>query len=360
MKIAIIGAGIFGTTAALKLKDAGHDVHLFEQYGDILQGASGINQYRLHKGFHYPRSDSTAISSRLAEPLFLDEYPEAIVRDSKHYYAIAKEGSKVSAEEFKDFCRRCDLQFNEADLSCIDEKMVDLIVEVEEKLMDPIKLREIVSSRLEERGVNLHLNNRATSDLLSEFDLVINAAYAHLNTALNDVESDKKFNYQFEVCEKPVIKLPEEFQKKSIVILDGPFMCIDPYSDTDFHVMGHVVHAIHATNTGLLPEIPEELKSLLHKGVIQNPSITNFKKFIEAGAAFMPLLSKAEHVGSMYTIRTVLPNVDKTDERPTLVYRATDRIINIFSGKIGNSVQAALDVVKMVEEIISSNKESTR
>ena len=45
-KIAIIGAGIFGASIALKLADNGFSVDLFEKNHDILYGAScgGINK----------------------------------------------------------------------------------------------------------------------------------------------------------------------------------------------------------------------------------------------------------------------------------------------------------------------------
>ena len=55
MKIAIIGAGFFGSTIALKLSEQ-HTVHLYEKENNILNGASKVNQFRFHMGFHYPRS----------------------------------------------------------------------------------------------------------------------------------------------------------------------------------------------------------------------------------------------------------------------------------------------------------------
>ena len=131
--------------------------------------------------------------------------------------------------------------------------------------------------------------------------------------------------------------------------MDGPFFCIDPYADTDMHVMGNVVHAIHATNVGFLPEIPDNIKSLLNRGVIKNPPHSRVGKFLESASYFMPEIAKAEHVGSMYTIRTVLPNVHHTDERPTVVNKINNKIINVFSGKLGNCVQAAEEVLKIVE-----------
>ena len=71
------------------------------------------------------------------------------------------------------------------------------------------------------------------------------------------LSEDKQKDYQFELCEKPVIKLPEQYKNKSVVIMDGPFMCIDPYGQTGYHVMGNVVHAIHETSVGFSPNFPK-------------------------------------------------------------------------------------------------------
>ena len=73
MKIAVIGGGIFGVTTAIRLAK-NHHVDLYEKNSDILQSASGINQYRLHRGYHYPRSNETALSSLKSEILFKKEF----------------------------------------------------------------------------------------------------------------------------------------------------------------------------------------------------------------------------------------------------------------------------------------------
>jgi glycine/D-amino acid oxidase-like deaminating enzyme len=353
IKIGVIGGGIFGATTAVKLAQAGYSVDLYEKNDDLLCAASGINQYRLHRGYHYPRSAPTAISSITAEPSFIEEYKEAIINSPEHYYAIAKEKSFVNGEQFLAFCQKCNLEYEKVDIPLIDKSKVDLIIRAEESLMNPLALRKVVWQKVKETGVKVHLDAEMNNDIFTSHDVVVNATYANLNFIL-DKYPEAKRDYQFELCEKLVLKLPNEFAGKSIVILDGPFMCIDPYDDTGYHVMGNVVHAIHATNKGLFPVIPEEFKSLLNKGIIKNPPITNLKKFIDSAAEFMPAIKDAEHIGSMYTFRTVLPNVEKTDERPTLVYKVNDRLINIFSGKLGNSVQAAIQVLEIVNELDNS------
>ena len=49
----------------------------------------------------------------------------------------------------------------------------------------------------------------------------------------------------------------------------------------------------------------------------------------------------------MYTVRTVLPNKDDTDERPTIVNKKENNFI-LFSGKIGNCIEASEHIVEMI------------
>ncbi len=348
MNIAVIGAGIFGTTAAIKLAQAGHNIDLYEKNSDILSAASGINQYRLHRGYHYPRSKATALSSKFSEESFRKEYGEAVIENEEHYYSIAKSGSKISGEQFLNFCKECDLEHELVDLNDhLHPEHAELTIRGRESLIDPLKLKAIVRDRLNTESITLKLNTTFYPEQVDSYDYVINCTYANANFILEKYPEAKR-NYQFEVCEKPILKLPTKYRGKSIVIMDGPFFCIDPYSDTELHVMGNVVHAIHATNVGEFPIVPEDIKPLLNRGIIKNPSVSNIKLFLKIAEKFMPGLKEAEYVGSMFTVRTVLPNVDATDERPTLVTKIGDKIINVFSGKIGNCVEAAEEVLKLV------------
>ena len=340
-------AGLFGSTLAIALTKAGYQVELFDKNSDILASASGINQYRLHRGYHYPRSIPTAVSAKSAAPFFENEYGDALIKTADHYYCIAKEESRVSGQQFLEFCDTCELGYQKVNLDCINPESVQLTIKAEEYIIDPIALRGIINQKFRAANVNLHLNTEFTTERLAGFDYVVNCTYANLNGILENYP-DKREQYQFELCEKPVLQLPDSFQNKSIVVIDGPFMCIDPYANTGYHVMGNVVHAIHVSNTGYYPVIPDQFKNLINKGIIANPPVTNIEKFIESAAYFMPEIHKAKHIGSMFTFRTVLPNVDATDERPTLVSRVNEKIINVFSGKLGNSVEVAEKVLAII------------
>ena len=343
--VSVVGGGIFGCTTAWKLAKEGYNVTLYEKNDDIISQASNINQYRLHKGYHYPRSIDTAQSSIDGENTFLQEYGEAIVNgDVEHYYCIAKDDSLVTSSEYKKFLDKINLPYEEKKLDFLHKNVVSLVVSVNELLFNPDKLRNICWGKLKKHNVDVVLND--DYDVWSfDNDYIVNSTYANLNKIL---PIDKQKDYQFELCEKPVLKLPEQYKNKSVVIMDGPFMCIDPLGDSGLHVMGNVVHAIHSTNVGKFPEYDSKFDELLNKGIVKNPSITNIDKFIESAKMFFKDIEKSKHIGSMFTFRTVLPNRDKDDARPTLVEKQTDNILNVFSGKIGTCVNAATEVLNEI------------
>ena len=337
-KCAVIGAGIYGITTAVKLKTKGFKVDLFEAEDDILKAASGINQYRIHRGYHYPRSLETIKSCKDNEQSFIKYYNQSILdRNSKHYYSIATEDSLTTAKQYLAVLDKAGLEWKITDTlpNC------DLTIETKETFYNPIILKNICHNRIKGNGINLKTNTYIKENLKG-YKYNVHATYSRLNSL-----TDKKQEYQFELCEKPLFQLPPRYKNKSLVIMDGPFMCFDPYADTDYHLGGNVVHAIHVRNIGKKPEIPPPY---INKGIIKKPKYTNVDRFIESAKRFFPEIEKAKHLGSMYTIRTVLPYKDDTDERPTIVKKQDNNFI-LFSGKIGNCVEAA----NRIEELIDKN-----
>jgi len=347
MKIAVIGGGIFGVTAALILAK-NHSVELFEKNSDILKAASGSNQYRVHRGYHYPRSKDTVIGIINSEQSFQNMFGSAIDNTYEHYYCISKNKSLTSPEQFLDFCNEFDLEFEKSEISCVNKNSIAFCLKVKESIYDPKKLKELSWKKLKENDVKVNLNTEADERIFKNFDWIIICTYSNLNHLIPDNLNLKK-EYQFEICEKPVVKLPESFKNKSIVIMDGPFMCIDPLANTDLHLLCNVENEIHETNVGLFPNIDTKYIPLLDCGIVKKPSITNYEKFIQSSIPFFPEIQSAEHIGSMFTVRAVPPRVENTDARPTQVNKINEKTISIFSGKITTCVEAANEVQKIIE-----------
>ena len=347
MNVAVVGAGIFGVACADELARRGHRVTVFEAGSDIMQAASAINQYRLHRGYHYPRRADTAQACRDSEQSFRSVYGQAVIDHVDRHYAIAASESLTGASAFLEFCERLALPFRLAHAPFLAPDSVELCIRVTEGLLDLELLRRIAWERLRSAGVDVRLEQATRLSRLHDFDTVVVCAYARINEVLD--EGEGLLDYQFEVVEKPIVRPTPALAGQSVVVLDGPFMCMDPYGATGLSVLGHVVHAIHHRNVGRLPEIPARLVPLLNRGLVERPPLTRFQRFVEAGSRFLPEMAHLEHVGSLFTVRTVIPGLDDTDARPTLVRAIRDGVITVFSGKIGTCIQAAEDVAALVE-----------
>lgn len=341
-KALVVGAGIFGSTAAVSLANNGYNVEIQEKERDIMKCASSINQYRLHKGYHYPRSSDTAVECTKGLKTFKRKYKQSVLNGNiEHYYCIASKDSLVSSDEYLKFLDKHDLDYEIVNTI----KNTDLTIKVSEELFDSQVLKSLVRKKLLSNGVKTLCDYKPNIHDMQHYDVVVIATYSQINEYLG-----KKTKYQFEVCEKPVVKLPDQYKNKSIVIMDGPFMCLDPYGSTDYHVLGNVVHAIHETYIGTKPIVKDDLlKSYINNGIVKNPLITNINKFIETGKKFFDRFEELEHVGSMFTIRTVLKDRDHDDARPTLVDKHGNKMYTLFSGKIDTCVDASNNLIRRIK-----------
>jgi len=145
MKIAIIGGGIFGLTCAIKLATE-NQVTVFEKNNDIMKSASDTHQCRIHRGYHYPRSDKTVQEVLKSESSFINEFSDAVMKTTENFYFVSKNDSLVNADEYIDFCDRNSLEFEKTNLELVDKNSIQLCLKVRENLYDYEKLKKIVGS----------------------------------------------------------------------------------------------------------------------------------------------------------------------------------------------------------------------
>ena len=347
MKIAVIGGGLFGCTIAAQLKSK-HDVHLFEEKDSILRCASFVNQYRLHRGYHYPRSLQTMVECRRAATQLTRRWPEVINSGGRHIYAIARNDSRTRPDEYLAALDSADLSYQITSFGDIlNPETVEMAVEVQEDWLDVSALRGRMWREL--RGVTVNLNAEWDYSLRDDFDLIVLATYAKTNEAAMKLDCAIE-PFQYEVVEKPVIQMPSGWEGLGVVVMDGPFCSVDPFGHSNLHVMGHVTEAILHRSVGPEPEIPEGVAQLINAGVVTDKGeASSVWSMIQSGSKWIPTLKFAKYIGSMFTVRAVLPDVDATDERPTIVSKLDDQVIRVFSGKLAGCIQAAEEVENIAD-----------
>jgi hypothetical protein len=331
-KIAIAGAGIYGGTTAIRLAEQGHDVHLFDPLG-ILNAASGINQFRIHSGYHYPRSPETIQETMGARAEFLQSFAPAIVRNSRHYYAIPHEGSQTPPELFEQVMAEHNIPLQPCRPEWMNFDFIDKCYEVEEQIYDPEVLRDVLTQQIESLGIRFH-KQEFTQAMRPDYDFVVWATYG-LGPSRGLFKSVK-----YQVAEKILIRLPAQLRGISLVVVDGPFTAFDPYGSSERSMWGSAKHSNHWTTTDPTEPIPEQYRSLLNGSGFEPISWTRFDAMRQDATLAVPDSAEAVYLGSRFTIR-VVENDPKQDRRTLYVQETAPGEIHIFSGKVVSAVKAA-------------------
>jgi hypothetical protein len=350
MKVAIIGAGIYGCHISLKLAEAGYEVDLIEKESDVLTITTPIS-LRAHAGYFYARSPETMLSCKENSSLFQQEYPGGVVDGCSHYYVIAKNGSKITGQEFLNVLDKYEFPYTKTVEPLLNQELVDECVLVDEYSYDPDELKIEVKRKLSMSPVKLRLNTDVNQISFADYDLKILTGYASNNDIARQMTGEPIQEYEYRLCEKVIVKLPPAFYKKNFVILDGPFCQIDPYGSKEgVFALSHFLHSIHSRHEGNFFDIDPEERALLGKGVVKNPSITNAPQIIEEMSKFIPEVKKAEIIGSIYAIKPVIPK-ESTDARPVIVKAIKKDVLAILSGKVSGCIPAAEECLKYAKNL---------
>jgi hypothetical protein len=338
-KIAVAGAGIYGSTIAIRLAEEGHQVHLFDPLG-VLRAGSSINQYRVHAGYHYPRSSETIIEIAEARAEFTRTFASAIVSSSRHYYAIPIKDSLTSPDLYESVMSKHGLPLRECRPRWMNFDFIDKCYEVEENIYDPDVLRVLVEARLEVQGIRLQQREFAP-EMRTDYDFVVWATYG-LGPSRELFKAAK-----YQVAEKMLVELPSELRGIALVVVDGPFSAFDPYGSSSRSLFGSAKNTNHWTTTNASEPIPEPYAGILNKPEFEPAAFTRFEAMRADCCLSVPSTRDAVYIGSRFTIRVVEDNPEH-DRRTLYVLEGAPGEIHIFSGKVVSAVKAARLVCEMV------------
>lgn len=351
----VIGGGFFGAGVAhyLATRRGLAKVTLVEREAGLMARSSFVNQARVHGGYHYPRSFTTAYRSRVSMPRFCAEFPDAVFDRFACLYGVARKQSKVTVRQMERFCAAIGAPLEEApeDLARLfDSRLIERAWLVEERAFNADRLRAIMEARLGQAGVELRLNSHVdeiagdvtrarvrvsrgdTRDELSA-DFVFNCTYSNLQRLAGPNAPD--FRLRHEIAEVVLVTPPPELAEVGITVMDGPFFSLFPFPARGAHSLTHVRYTPHEAWLEDGATVPVER-------LAAHPRQSGFDWMQRDAARYVPAIAHCNPVSTMFEVKTVLQRSEGNDSRPILFERhgPGGRMISILGGKFDNIYDA--------------------
>lgn len=354
----IIGGGFYGAAIAIYLaKQRGlKHIVLVERESALLTRASYNNQARVHNGYHYPRSFTTAYRSRVNLPRFVRDWPEAVKQDFTKLYAIARRNSKVTAKQFVRFCKEIGAKIEPADQSLrqlFEPRLIEEVFVVEEYAFDSSKLASWAESELRACGVEVRYETRVTAiskgehaqlkvamrekdgneaEIVSRY--VFNCTYSGLNQFAGDFPGTRTHLKQ-EITEMALMRVPPVLKELGITVMDGPFFSMMPFPARGLHTLSHVRYTPHMhwnDQRGIDP----------YQKLNDYERATRVDRMVRDVGRYLPAALDATYVDSLFEVKTVLVKNEGDDGRPILFekHKELPGCYSILGGKIDNIYDA--------------------
>lgn len=355
----IIGAGLYGLYSALKCGKNGQKVVVFEYDKEPFMRATYINQARVHMGYHYPRSYSTAIKSKNYFDKFNDDYSFCIHSSFDKIYATSSEFSWTSSDEFKKFCKDANIKCDDVHTSrYFKDNVCDGAFVTTEYTYDASILKQHLISEISNysnieiiynsRIIKIEKNDTFYTIYLkngSKYNsgFVLNATYASVNQILNMLNFDM-FTIKYEICEIILCDVGEKLKNVGITVMDGPFFSIMPFGTTGFHSLTSVTFTPHIVSYDKLPQFScqERSDGLCSKEQLYNCNDCQARP--KTAYSYMSNLARKylldeyhfKYKKSLFSMKPILKSSEVDDSRPTVVkyFSENPTFVSVLSGKI--------------------------
>lgn len=366
----ILGAGLYGLYAARRCGAAGQRVLVLERDPGPFMRATYINQARVHMGYHYPRSYSTAIKSARYFERFCRDYDFCLHKSFDQVYATSAHFSWTNAAEFRAFCRAAGIRCDDVPVGrYFNPGMCDGAFLTTEYTYDAQVLKnwflaqlarlpqvEILYSHKPEKLEPVGDAWRVTAgEVVAEAPFLLNATYA----GVNDVHAMlglPPFQIKYEKCEMILCTVDERLQGTGITVMDGPFFSLMPFGQTGLHSLTSVTFTPHETSYDPVATFPCQGQS---GGRCAPGNLFNCNDCPAKPASAWPYMGQLarkylkEEYGfayhsSLFSMKPILKASEIDDSRPTVVRKmcGSPTLVSVLSGKINTvyDLDEVLDV----------------
>ena len=355
----IIGAGLYGLYSALFCGKKGQSVLVLECDPTPFRRATYINQARVHQGYHYPRSISTAMKSAGYFEKFNRDFVFCVNQEFNKVYATSAKYSWSSGAQFKKFCKAANIPCEELPAQkFFKDGMCDGVFLTREYTYDAMLLKDYYLQQLStlnnvtisygvnitsiERDADSYVVHTEQSQSFST-DFLLNATYAGTNQIL-EMLGYEKFGIKYELCEIILCEVNDALREYGFTVMDGPFFSIMPFGKTGLHSLTSVTFTPHTVSYDALPSFACQEKSggycsVRHLGNCNDcpakpktafPYMANLaRKYLKDEYGFT-------YEKSLFSMKPILMSSEIDDSRPTVirVYSKNPTCVGVLSGKI--------------------------
>lgn len=352
----ILGGGIYGLYIA-SILNKNNKILIIEKDEEVFSRATFINQARVHNGYHYPRSISTAIKSAKYFEKFSKDFDFAINNKFKQIYSISKTFSYTSGEQFVKFCHNAKIPCRPIHLSkFINKDTVEASFETEEYSFDAIKIKNYFLKKISNnQNINILYSTYPTKvQVYNQYYLittntkktikttnVINTTYASTNQ-ISQLFNLEKFKIKYEICEIIICDVNPEIKNIGFTIMDGPFCSLMPFGLTGKHSLTSVTFTPHKTSYEDLPIFSCQNKNKkCTKFNLENCNLCPSRP--QTSWSYMSQIAKKylkntdiKYLSSYFAIKPILRASELDDSRPTIIKKLSQNpsFTTVLSGKI--------------------------
>ena len=356
----IIGAGLYGLYSALFCCKKGQKVIVLECDDAPFKRATYINQARVHQGYHYPRSISTALKSAGYFERFNKDYAFCVNKEFDQIYATSSQYSWSDGKQFKAFCKAANIPCEELYAgNYFKEGMCDGVFRTREYTYDAMILKDYFLNELEQYGSSVVIKYgvkicsiekgnetyviRTEEGESYESAFVLNSTYAGTNQIL-EMAGFEKFGIKYELCEIILCDVNEKLKGVGFTVMDGPFFSIMPFGKTGLHSLTSVTFTPHTTSYDPVPTFSCQAES---KGSCTTKRLGNCNDCPAKPVTAFPYMAnlarkymlddyRFEYRNSLFSMKPILMSSEIDDSRPTVIreYSKNPTFVGVLSGKI--------------------------
>lgn len=372
----IIGAGLYGLYSALFCCRRGEHILVIECDPVAFGRATYINQARVHQGYHYPRSISTAMKSAGYFERFNKDYAFCINKEFDQIYATSSQYSWSDGNQFQKFCKAANIPCEELQLkNYFKDGMCDGAFRTREYTYDAMILKNYLLNEINKYSNKIEIKYGVTIKSIEKLqevyvieddngnsyksEFVLNATYAGTNQIL-DMIGFEKFKIKYELCEIILCDVNEKLKNVGITVMDGPFFSIMPFGKTQYHSLTSVTFTPHivSQNEDGLPVFACQKKSKGECSMLYLGNCNTCTAKPTTAFPYMASLAKKymlddygfQYKNSLFSMKPILMSSEIDDSRPTVIktYSENPTFVGVLSGKI--------NTVYDLDEVLSNDK----